>query len=84
MTESNVTSGTILTEEQQIYLWLRAHRGLCSKVAREHGVSREFVRKILYGLGDAKSAGFRIERSLADMGAPFMENRLEREIGVPA
>ena len=70
------------TDEQEIYLWLRSQRGLCSKVAREHGVSREFVRKVLYGIGDARSAELRIERSLADAGAPFMRDRLDRKDGV--
>ncbi len=75
---------TTLTEEQYIYLWLRGQRGLCAKVAREHGVSREFVRKILYGLADARSAELRIEKALADAGAPFMERRLNRESEVLA
>jgi hypothetical protein len=84
MSRQKVIPVTVLTSEQKIYLWLRSQRGLCSKVAREHGVSREFVRKVLYGLSDARSADLRIERSLAEAGAPFMKDRLERESGVVA
>lgn len=84
MSKQKLIPVTTLTEEQTIYLWLRGRRGVCSKIARKHGVSREFVRKILYGLGDARSAELRVERDLADEDAPFMRNRLDREIGVMA
>ncbi len=84
MSKQRILPVTELTEEQLTYLWLRSQRGLCSRIAREHGVSREFVRKILYGLADARSAELRIEKSLADAGAPFIQKRLDRENGVPA
>lgn len=64
-----------LTDEQQIYLWIRGNRGVCSQIAKDFGVSREFVRQILY-FPRVKSADRRIERALADAGAPFMQERV--------
>jgi len=65
-----------LTRADQVFLWIRKNRGVCSQIARDHKVTPGFVRQVLYS-PEVRSTHFRIERALLDAGAPFMEERIE-------
>lgn len=69
-TEPSLTDGDVIS------LWVRRNRGVCSQISRDHGVSAEFVRQILYGLPGGKSVDFEIEKSLIAAGAPFVADRI--------
>lgn len=64
-----------LSETDQLYLWVKKNRGVCSQIARIHGFTPSFVRSVLYG--HCGSTGRLIERALIDAGAPFVRERIE-------
>ncbi len=76
--ETSTCSIQEISRSDEISIWVRRNRGVCSRVARELDVSAEFVRVILYGLGP-RSTGLRVERALVAVGAPFVAARLESQ-----
>ena len=64
----------VVSETENIYLWVRRNRGACSRIAREFDVTHTFVRAVLYGF--CGSAGKRIENALIDAGAEFVRTRI--------
>ena len=65
-----------LTPEDEIRLWLFRNRGVLARIAREADVGRTWVSTILYGKTGETSKDYRIERALAEVGAPYMQERL--------
>jgi hypothetical protein len=63
-----------LTEKEQKRLWVLNHRGKLAEIAKTLGVTHSAVQGVLYYR--LPSRDFRIERALADAGAPFMAERL--------
>lgn len=72
------TSTQSLTEREQKRLWVANHRGELARIARELGVSHSAVWNVLNS--NLPSKGFRIERALAEAGAPFMKLRLAERL----
>lgn len=70
------TEVSSLTDDEIVAVWLRRNRGVCVQISRELEVSREFVRKVLYGLPGGKSSNYRIEKALIEAGAPFVADRI--------
>lgn len=71
-----IPSPTDLSREDLLCLWVNRNRGVCAKIARDYEVTGSFVRAILHGSPGFKSADLRVERALAEAGAPFMKERL--------
>jgi hypothetical protein len=69
-----------LSDADVISLWIRRNRGVCVGISRDFGVSKEFVRQILYGLPGGKSADLQIEKALIEAGAPFVADRISGAI----
>jgi hypothetical protein len=58
--------------ERRISLWVRRNRGILSTVAREMGLSVQFVQRVAYDR-EAKSKGMRVERRLRELGCPLIQ-----------
>lgn len=65
-----------MSTEDHIFIWVRKNRGVCAGIARQFSVSHQFVRQVLY-CPAIKSSDLRIEKALAEAGAPFMSSRFE-------
>ena len=64
----------VISEAENIYLWVKRNRGVCSRIAREFDVTPTFVRSVLYGF--CGSTEKRIEHALIDAGAEFVRARM--------
>lgn len=60
------------TEESRVKLWIKANHGVLSRVAVEFDRSVQFVQRIAYNR-EAQSKEFRIERRLATLGCPLIQ-----------
>lgn len=70
-----VINTTELSESDQIFLWIKRNRGVCSRIARDFELTPTFIRSVLYG--HSKSTDFRVEKALVASGAPFVCDRIE-------
>jgi hypothetical protein len=64
-----------VSENERIFLWVKRNRGVCSRIARERGVTPSFVRAVLYG--HCGSTDRVIEKLLIEAGAVFVKARIE-------
>ena len=64
----------LVSETENIYLWVKRNRGVCSRIAREFEVTPSFVRSVLYGF--CGSSERRIEMALIGAGATFVRERI--------
>jgi hypothetical protein len=63
---------TLTKAQQKIADWVRVHPAVLSNVARELGVSVQFVHRVAYNR-DAKSRGLKVERKLKELGCPLIQ-----------
>lgn len=52
--------------------WVRSNHGILSRVAREFGLSVQFVQRIAYNR-EAQSKGHRVEHKLIALGCPLIQ-----------
>jgi hypothetical protein len=76
------TSSQSQKERDQKRLWVANNRGVLSSIARalDPPCSPSAVHSVLYY--NLPSKGFRIEKALADAGAPYMKIRLHERMAV--
>ena len=65
----------VISDTDKIFLWVKRNRGVCSRIAREHGFTPSFVRAVLYG--HCGSTDRIVEKSLIEAGAAFVRDRIE-------
>ncbi len=74
------TSSQTKTERDKKRLWVLDNRGVLARIARELGVSHSAVGGVLHY--NLPSKGHRIEKALADAGAPYMQDRLHERMAI--
>jgi len=58
--------------ERRVKTWIRSNHGVLSQLAREYGLSVQFVQRIAYNR-EAKSKDFRVEHRLLQLGCPLIQ-----------
>jgi hypothetical protein len=76
-----ITQSYDLSLKDRQVLWLFANKGVIRRLAKQFGVSSCFASSVWRG--EAKSGGLRIEKALAELGAPGFEQYLEAPSSVP-
>lgn len=59
------------SREKSVREWALENRSAMASIAREFGVSHQFVHMIAYQREGRRSAGMRIERALEERGWPL-------------
>lgn len=59
-------------DELKIQHWVRSNYGTLSEIARESGLSVQFVQRIAYNR-EARSRGYSVERKLLALGCPLIQ-----------
>lgn len=58
--------------QMRIKNWIRKNHGILSEIAREFGLSVQFVQRVAYNQ-EAQSKGLRVEHKLKSRGCPLIQ-----------
>lgn len=67
---SERTPRELTPAQKRVRAWIRDNHGVLSRVAREFGLSVQFVQRIAYHR-EAQSKGRRVEQRLISLGCPL-------------